>query len=62
MTMLAEKLLSRRMFRGDEKAASLVAEKLCHLYESHTAAITVRDAEELGLKVAGASGEVEDVL
>jgi hypothetical protein len=62
MTSLAEKLLSRRMFRDEHELARSVAERLCTGYKSHSAAISMTDAKELGLRLSEVSRDVQDIV
>lgn len=62
MISLAETLLSRRMFRDNPSAAKLIAEDLCKRYKAHSAAITIVDAKELGLKLIDTSKELQDTI
>jgi ClpP class serine protease len=59
---LAEKLLTRRMFKGDSEKAKEIAKKLCEGYKSHSAPITLFDAKEIGLKLIDVPKDVENLL
>jgi hypothetical protein len=58
MKSLAEKSLSRRMFRTRRDKAKEVAKNLCEGYESHSAPITFLDAKEMGLRLVEAPENV----
>jgi len=58
---LTAKILSARMLREDPDKARKVAENLAS-YKQHGAAITPRDAEELGLKVRVVEGREAELL
>ncbi|TDA32612.1 MAG: hypothetical protein DSO04_01920, partial [Hadesarchaea archaeon] len=62
MIDLAEKLLSRRMFKEDKNCAHQIAQKLCGGYKSHRACITLADARELGFKLSNLPPEVMDMV
>jgi hypothetical protein len=62
MESLTEKLLSRRMFRGEGDKAKEVAKKLCEGYKSHTAPITPLDAKEIGLRLANTPENIKNLL
>ncbi|MCG2866871.1 MAG: hypothetical protein L7H08_05045 [Vulcanisaeta sp.] len=55
---LCTKLLRNRMFRGEPERAA----KALVGFKQHSAAITLRDAEEVGLVVSEARGELGDIL
>ena len=55
---LCAKLLRNRMFRGEPERAA----KALVGFKQHSAAITLGDAEEIGLVVSEARGELGDVL
>jgi hypothetical protein len=58
---LCAKLLRNRMFRGEPERAERAAKALVG-FKQHSAAITLGDAEEIGLVVSEARGELGDVL
>lgn len=58
---LCTKLLRNRMFRGEPERAERVARALVG-FKQHSAAITLGDAEEVGLVVSEARGELSDIL
>jgi len=62
MISLAEMLLSRRMFHDNPNDAKTIAENLCKRYKAHSAAITLVDAKELGLKLIDAPKELQDAI
>jgi len=59
---LAERLLARRMFKDQPDKARPIAERLCKGYKSHSAAIALIDARELGLRLADLPKEVSDMV
>jgi ClpP class serine protease len=58
---LCMKILTNRMLKGDINKAREIAEKLVS-FKQHSAAITVRDAKELGLNVREAKAEEVEYL
>jgi Periplasmic serine proteases (ClpP class) len=58
---LCAKLLRNRMFKSEPERAERVARALVG-FKQHSAAITLGDAEEIGLVVSEARGELSDVL
>ena len=58
---LCIKILTNRMFRENIDKAKEIAERLVS-YKQHTAAITVKDAKELGINVREAEGKEEEYL
>lgn len=58
---LCMKILTNRMLKGDINKAKEIAEKLVS-FKQHSAAITVRDAKELGLNVREAKAEEVEYL
>jgi len=58
---LCAKLLRNRMFKSEPERAERVARALVG-FKQHSAAITLGDAEEVGLVVGEARGELSDVL
>ena len=58
---LCARLLRNRMFKSEPERAEGVAKALVG-FKQHSAAITLRDAEEIGLVVDEARGELNDVL
>ncbi len=58
---LTTKLLTNRMFRDEPDRAREVAERLAS-YKYHGAPITIYDAEEIGLRIKRADGELEELL
>ena len=58
---LCIKILTNRMFRENIDKAKEIAERLVS-YKQHTAAITVKDAKELGINVREAESKEEEYL
>jgi len=58
---LAGKLLSRRMFKGQQDKAVEIAKKLC-AFKSHRAAIARADLKEIGLKLSELPDEVWNAI
>jgi len=58
---LLEKLLARRMFKDEPERARTIAEELCKSYESHSAAIVLKDLKDK-LKLADISPDAWSLI